>query len=131
MLSKEEMLGFNWVGVGTASGRCNSKTDVSITKRAAGFGFIFRVPDVNKKLGGDNIQFAFVDDNTIAFRPHPTGYHLNKRTENSTTQDFTVKVNGKYEKMLESFVGHYDLKFDKTFSLYYIQKQPVESVLGK
>lgn len=121
MLNKEDFLKFNWIGA--EAKRRVSSSEVSITPRQHGYGFIFRIEDFPKRLGGKHIEYALVDDNTIAFRCGTNGYTLSKK-DNCPNYSFlanTDKDAGLHKK-LEKFVGDYELKYDKTFNLYYIQK---------
>lgn len=122
IISKEAMLNFDWHGAKVFK---NNEADVSINRRADEFGVIFR-NGCEKKLGDKfgRVEFAFVSDKVIAFRSSPTGYSI-KPNGTRTTKSFNVRRtktadNEDVVAKMMSFIGDYDLKYDKTFNLCYI-----------
>ena len=122
MVSKEDFMNFEWLGCGMRKN--TSKQDVSITKRKSGYGIIFR-NDTYKVFKNDHIEFAFVNDKTIAFRGASGGYRLIAKgsDEKHKSREITVRVSPDKEKLMDSFVGDYSMNYEKTFDLYYITKQ--------
>jgi hypothetical protein len=120
MFTKEDIINnVQWFTTGTPN-HGYSNAEFSITKHNDGYGFIFRNGS-ERKLGDKHgrIEFGIVRPGVLAFRTSPNGYKIMKKGDSK----YVTLHNRKGEKtfaVIEDYIGDYNIEYDKTFGLCYI-----------
>lgn len=119
-LLKDKLLNINWIGSGRPL--ANREADISISAQKVGYGFtirndcFYRMPD--NDIG--KIEIGIVDERVMVFRFNPAGYVLNS---SKSDKNRYIKITGeKAEAIPKDFIGDYDLLFDDTFKMWYIDR---------
>ena len=132
MMDKESLMNFDWISPSKTNGASNN-FDVVITKRSKGFAIHFKNHSADKlgdKVSSDNfdrVEFAFVNKDVVAFRKNKKGYALCRDNGDGSVEMVfqerkSCPADIKITTQMIPFIGGYDLRYDKTFNLYYIDR---------
>lgn len=123
-----EIAGLEWVNPRKESAKRSSNMDLSIRTIQAGHkgnyctGISFTLRNGTYKYLGEYVELA-ICKNRVYFKSvdHEALHFMNNKASDNYYARITVE--SKTTKILEQFVGDYDLEYDKYLEFYYVEKK--------